>query len=67
MKDIDNSGYEEWREAQIQHWRKNGLGNDDAEGLMDEYENDPNILDPDMDVPADISIMDRINKRGGFV
>lgn len=67
MKDIDNLDYKEWREAQIEHWHNHGLDNDEAESLMDEYENDPNTSDPDMDVPSNISILDRINKSGGFV
>lgn len=67
MKEIDNSDYQEWRKAQIEHWSDNGLSNDDAENLMDEYENDPNTPDPDMDVPSDISILDRIDKNGGFI
>lgn len=67
MKDIDNSDYQEWREAQLEHWQNNGLSDDEAESLMDEYENDPYTADPDIDVPYDISILDRINKNGGFV
>jgi hypothetical protein len=67
MKDIDNSDYQEWRETQIEHWQSNGLSNEEAENLIDEYENDPYTLDSDMEVPYDISILDRINEHGGFI
>lgn len=67
MKELDYSDYLEWREAQIEHWTGNGLDCDEAEGLMDEYENDPYTVDADISITFDVSITDRIEEYGGFV
>ncbi len=64
---IDNTEVEEWEERNIAHWVSNGLEKAEAEQLMYDIKNDANFSDPDMDVFADQSIQDKVDKYNGFI